>query len=75
MSCSIDGCTNQWLSECCNEKMVMATTFEFRFFGTLETDISMNRFNYNLPPSIKHMTENKNNDTECYGKVPKFKSI
>ena len=42
---------------------------------TRAIDTAMNRFNYNLPRSIKHIKENKNNDTECYGKVPEFNSI
>ena len=54
--------------------MVMDTTYEIIYFSMLITDIDMDIFQYNLPPSIKHMLSINNNNFN-QRKLKKIKGV
>jgi hypothetical protein len=50
---SVDDRLHQWLRECCNCQFVQETNLDLMNYASLFQDISLSRFNYNLPPNIK----------------------
>ena len=55
--CAIDERIYLWLKDCSNSKIVIDTDLSLIDFSSLLSDIQVNRFYYNLPPSILDLVQ------------------